>query len=248
MMVGVYSNSRGARSSFLHITGFLGQVKVGVGPDGDLVLPIANGLNGQPRRWVETQPFVWRDLDSHERLAAVVEDGKVVRFSISSIAPFMVFDPTPWYKRSTLLMPLLLASIAALFLTALVWLSAALIRRRYGATLALEGKELKVYRLSKIAAILTLLTLLGWTFVVGVLLDDTDNLNASIDPILWTMQILSLVVFFGGLAAMLLNLWTVWRGKRRWPAKVWSVVLVLAAGLVLWLALAFNLIGFSVSY
>ncbi|MCA1660685.1 MAG: hypothetical protein LC648_00360 [Novosphingobium sp.] len=53
ILAGVYSNSRGSRSSFLHISDLLGQAKVGVGKDGEVVLPIANGLNGQPRRWVK---------------------------------------------------------------------------------------------------------------------------------------------------------------------------------------------------
>jgi uncharacterized membrane protein len=100
----------------------------------------------------------------------------------------------------------------------------------------------------KIAATLILLTLVGWLVVIGVVFENIDNFNASMDPLLWIMQLLSLVVFFGGLAALLWNLWTVWRGKRRWPAKVWSIVLVLAAIVVLWVALAFNLIGFSVNY
>jgi CubicO group peptidase (beta-lactamase class C family) len=248
LMTGAYASSRGSRSSFLHLSGLLGQVKIGVGKDGQLVLPIANGFNGQPRRWVETQPFVWTDLDSDERLAAVVEDGKVSRFSISSIAPIMVFDRVPWYKSSSLLMPLLVASFVALLLTALVWPAAALVRRRYGAKLALEGNELRVYRLSKIASIAILLTLLGWVLVISVMLGDIKNLNATMDPVLWILQVLSLIAFIGGLALMVLNLWTVWRGKRRWPAKVWSVVLVLAALVVLWLALAFNLMAMTVNY
>jgi hypothetical protein len=41
---------------------------------------------------------------------------------------------------------------------------------------------------------------------------------------------------------------TVWRGVRRWPAKVWSIVLVLAAMMLLWFAWLFNLIGFSLNF
>jgi hypothetical protein len=47
---------------------------------------------------------------------------------------------------------------------------------------------------------------------------------------------------------MLWNLRTVWSGTRRWPAKVWSIVLALAAFIVLWVAFAFKLIGFGVNY
>jgi hypothetical protein len=40
----------------------------------------------------------------------------------------------------------------------------------------------------------------------------------------------------------------VWTGQRRWPAKAWSVVLALSSCIVLWVAFAFNLIGFGVNY
>jgi len=45
------------------------------------------------------------------------------------------------------------------------------------------------------------------------------------------------------------NLRTVWSGAtRRWPAKVWSVVLAVSAIVVLWVAFVFHLIGFGVYY
>jgi hypothetical protein len=61
-------------------------------------------------------------------------------------------------------------------------------------------------------------------------------------------QLFGIVVFIGGFALMLWNLRTVWSGNRRWPAKVWSIVLVLASFIVLWVAFAFKLIGFGVNY
>jgi hypothetical protein len=35
---------------------------------------------------------------------------------------------------------------------------------------------------------------------------------------------------------------------RRWPAKLWSVVLALSATVILWTAFVFKLLTFSVSY
>ena len=39
--------------------GLLGQTKVGVNAKGELVAPFT-GLNGKPRHWVETAPFLWQ--------------------------------------------------------------------------------------------------------------------------------------------------------------------------------------------
>jgi hypothetical protein len=47
---------------------------------------------------------------------------------------------------------------------------------------------------------------------------------------------------------VLANLRAVWRGRRRWPARVWSVVLAFSAFIILWVAFAFNLIGLGVNY
>jgi hypothetical protein len=80
------------------------------------------------------------------------------------------------------------------------------------------------------------------------MLNDDNNLTARFDWIVHIAQLLGMVGFVGGIALMLLNLRAVWSGQRRWPARAWSIVLVLSSLTVLWVAVAFNLIGFGVSY
>jgi CubicO group peptidase (beta-lactamase class C family) len=247
MLKGTWVNSRGSQSNFIAALGLVGQTKASVDGKGALVVPFL-GLNGKPRQWVETAPFVWRDTGSHERLAAKVVDGKVLRFSIDGISPFMVFDRAPWYKDSAWLIPLLCASLAALAITAVMWPIAAIVRRRYGATLALDANALRAYRLSKIAAILILAALGTWAVTLARMIKDINNLGSTFDSAVRFAQIFGLIVFIGGFGLMLWNLWTVWCGARRWPAKVWSIVLALAAFMVLWVAVAFNLISFGVLY
>ncbi len=248
MMTGTWVNSRGAFSSFMNILELLGQVKVGLNGDGGLVVPFLPGLNGEPRRWVEVEPFVWQDLDSHERLAAQVVDGQAVRFSTDTVSPFMVFDRAPWYKNSAWLMPALLFALAVLALTAIFWPVRALVRRRFGATLTLEKRELLSYRLVRGAALFILLVLFGWMFAIQTMMGDFNNLNPSFDPVIYTLQILGFVAFLGGFGVILWDAWLVWRGKRGWKAKVWSLVLVLAALIVVWVGFAFNLLSLGANY
>jgi uncharacterized membrane protein len=73
-------------------------------------------------------------------------------------------------------------------------------------------------------------------------------MSNQFDSTLWLTQIFGLVTFFGGLALIVWNLWTVWRGQRRWPAKVWSIVLTVSAFLVLWFAGCGNLLRIGVNY
>jgi CubicO group peptidase (beta-lactamase class C family) len=247
MLKGNWANSRGSQSTFIAALGFLGQTKASVNAKGELVLPFLS-LDGLPRHWVEVSPFLWKDTGSHDHLAAKAVDGKVVRFSFDELSPFMVFDRVPWYQDSAWLLPLTCAGLAALVLTALMWPVGAIVRRRYGAALALDPKSLRAYRWSKIASILIVAALVTWALTLTFMIKDINNLGSKFDSTVRFAQVFGIVAFIGGFGVMLWHLWTVWSGTRRWPAKLWSVVLALAAFFVLWVAFAFNLIGFGLYY
>ncbi len=247
MLAGTYTNSRGAFSSFMRILELLGQTKVSVDKDGRPVVPVIPGPAGEARKWVEVQPFVWQELGGHDRLAAVAEDGRITRFGFSSL-PFMMFDRTPWYRNSALLLPLLIVSMLVLGLTAIFWPVRALVRRRFGATLGIEGRDLQVYRISRIAALMIFVAMAAWLVGILSLMGNIDNLSSASDPLIIFLQILSTFSFILGFLALAWNLWVTWRGGRRWTARLWSVLLFLAAGVMLWIGLAFNLVGFGTSY
>jgi CubicO group peptidase (beta-lactamase class C family) len=247
LLVGHWVNSRGSQSNFLAIVGFIGQIKVSLGPDGGLIVPF-NGLNDKPRHWVEVAPFLWRDRDGHERLEAQERNGKLVRFSIDELSPFMVFDRAPWYQDGAWLMPLLYVAVGVLLLTALLWPVRALVRRHYGMSLALDPLTLRAYRCSRAAAVLILAGLGMWAFTLSRMLNDINSLSASFDPVVHFAQALAAIGFSAGAAAMLWYLAVTLKSGHRWPARVWSVALAVAALTVLWVAVAFHLVGFGVNY
>ena len=247
MMSGRWVNSRGSQSNFLAALGLLGQIKASVDAKGGLVLPFL-ALNGKPRHWVEIAPFVWRESNGHDRLAAKVIDGNPVRFSFDELSPFMVFDRVSWYKDAAWLIPALCAGLGALLLSVLLWPIAAIVRRRYGAALQLDAAALRAFRAGKIGALLILAGLGLWTWTVSRMLNDENNLGTKFDSWLLFTQFFGAVALIGGTAAILWNLRAVWSGARRWPARTWSIVLTLAAFVVLWAAFAFKLISFGTNY
>jgi hypothetical protein len=247
-LAGVYTTSRGSHSSFLAITDLIGQVKISVDKDGNPVVPVAEGLNGQPRKWVAVGPMLWRDANGDELLGATVADGQAVRFSFGEIAPIIVWDRTPLYKSSAWILPLLYVSLAVLLLTALLWPTRALVRRKYQSTLPLERRQLWAYRASRIAAVSILAVLAGWAGAITVMFGDLTNLTAGFDAILILLQLLSIVVFVGGVAAMAWYAYTAWKSGWRWTGKAWSVLLLIAAATVLYVAVVFKLIGFTTAY
>ena len=248
MMTGNWRASRRPESTFLSIVGLIGQTPVSTGPYGELVLPPGLSLSGHPSRWVETEPFVWHDLNSHQRAAAIVEDGQVKRFSLSVMSAFTIFDRVPWYKNSALLMPLLQLSLAILLITALLWPVRWQVRRYHGASFPLEGRERLGYRLSRGAALAILLVLVGWAVAITLMFGDLTNLGGAFDAIIVVLQLLSWIVFLGGLAVFCWYCWQVWSGKRRWTAKIWSVLLVIAGIVVVWIGFAFHLLSFGTNY
>ena len=249
MMAGNWVGSRGAFTTFMSAIGLIGQAKVGVGPKGELLVPDAKGLNGKPINWVEIAPFVWQDADGHDQLAAKVENGKVTRFSFGLLGPFEVFLRADTARSGAWLVPALCASLAALLLTVIFWPVAAIVRRRYDARLDLPRPSLSAYRLSKIGALLIVAALGAWAGSIISMFGDLNNTTSAFDGIIRFCQAFGTLGFVGGLLLMLPNLRAVWGdAKRRWPARLWSIVLVLSAAVVLWFAFAFHLISWGVNY
>ena len=248
MLAGNWANSRSSKSTFLAALDLLSQTHLGVNEKGELLTPPFPGLNGQPRHWIEYEPFVWRDRDSHERLAAKVIDGKAVRFSIDELSPFIVFDRAPWYQDTSWLLPVFTASAVALLLTVIFWPVTAIVRRSYGAALNLDARSYRAYRQGKLGALAIVVAIGVWGTTIGLMLSDYNNLSTRFDSFLYFTQALGIVGFIGGFILILQNLNAVWAGQRRWPARVWSIVLTLSGFFVLWVGFAFKLIRMGANY
>ncbi len=243
MMAGSWLNSRRSESNFYALASLIGQVTVSVDARGNLVVPAARDLNGKPAKWVETAPFVWHNANGHGRLAAQVVDGRVVRWSVDGLSPFMVFDRAPASKSAAWLKPALCVALAVLLITLLQWPVSALVRRHYKAPLTLGRPALRAYRGVRVAAGLVLALVTAW--VVSLL---TLKALPSFDPWLWSLQIAGAVIFAGGVLAAAWNLRIVRRERRGWFRTLWAALLLLAMLLLLYTAWSFGLLAMTVNY
>ena len=243
MLVGNWLNSRRAETNFYALASLVGQVKISVNAKGELVLPAGRDLSGKPAKWIETSPFVWHNADGHGRLAAKVVDGKVVRWSIDGISPFMMFDRAPASKSSAWIIPALYVSLGVLLITLLQWPVSALIRRHYKAPLTLQRRSLRVYRGVRVAAGLVFALAIAWLVSLSTL-----KALPTYDPWLWFLQIAGLIVLVGGTLLAALNLRLVTREKRGWFRTLWAVLLLLAVLLPFYVAWTFGLIAMTVNY
>ena len=248
MMAGNWVGSRGSQTNFFSLIGMIGQTKVSVGPKGELVVPELKDLNGVASKWVETSPFVWQDSDGHEQVAAKVVNDKVERWSFGLVAPFTVYDPAPASQNGAWLMPCLYISLIVLVLTVVFWPVNAIVRRRFRQPLDLPYADMRAYRAGKFGALLIVLGLLAWVMSVVSMFGDLNKTTAAFDPVIRFDQVFGFIAFIGGFLLTLWNLKAVWGGDRRWPAKLWSILLVFAAFIILWIAFVFHLIGWGVNY
>ncbi|MDT8759593.1 beta-lactamase family protein [Sphingomonas psychrotolerans] len=246
LLVGTWTNSRRIDSNFAKVIGLIGDTKVSLDADGRPVIPALTSPGGAPRKLIEVAPFVWQDAYGHERLAAQVVDGKVMRWSFGEVSPFMIWYRTPGALDSAWLTPVLLFGIVVVLLTALSWPVGWFTRRRYGAQLALQGESLRTFRAVRGFAWLVLVALVGWLLVISGLEDFTSH--GSTDWLILLVQIVGTIAFFGLFGLSIWNAWLTWKEKRSWFARVWSVLLVLGAFFILYTALVYRLIGFGAEF
>ncbi|MBU8976070.1 beta-lactamase family protein [Lysobacter sp. MMG2] len=247
-IAGRYENSRRSDDGFVALAYLLGQTTVAANEDGTITVPDLLGANGAPKKWREVAPYVWRDVDGPDRIAAQVVDGKVVRFSTDPISPFMVFDRTPWYRSGGVFLPILVVGFGALLLTVLAWPVSALVRRHYKVRYALTGSDATWHKRIRIASLVVLLSLGAAVGLAVWMLSSLDMLSPSSDKWVHTLRLLNLVVLPLGALVGLGNAWHVLRSGRRWPAKLWSVVLALSMLGLLWFGIAQNILGYSANY
>jgi hypothetical protein len=142
-------------------------------------------------------------------------------------------------------MPLFVAALALIVITALSWPVGAISRRRFGVPMALIGPDLKSYRWVRGFSWLVLAAFAGWAWFFSSLQSGSES---NFDAAIWLFEIVGTLSFVGLCAAALWNLQRVWQSNRGWFAKLWSVLLVLAALLTLWVTLSFHIISFGTRY
>lgn len=246
-MAGTYMSSRGQESNFFSVLGFLTQVKVAVDEDGGLLIPALLDARGEPMKWREVRPYVWQQLGGKERLAARVEGGRIEMFSVDSVSPFLVMLPAPWWKSAAIFGPLLVAAIAVILASLLAWPVTAMLRRHYGVWPANAGTPGLSYRLSRIAAAGALATLAGWIALFAQLDGNMFAFSPALDPWIALLKVSTAILCGGGIVVAAWDARRGWSGRSR-AIRGWSLLLVLAFVILLWLATVLKVAGFGTNY
>jgi CubicO group peptidase (beta-lactamase class C family) len=244
---GRYASSRRAETTFFKLFTLLGQGNVASNNEGALTVPGLDGLNGQPREWYEVAPFAWRDKNGPEQVAAKMQGDRVQMLGADEAGGIQVFLPVPWQQSGAWILPVVGIASVILVLTVLAWPIAAWRRRRRGTPLALSPRELSIYRIARVVALIDVAFLVGWMMIVSAGNADLAAYDGHLDAWFYVLHVLGLIGGVGAIVA-LWNGWLAIAGKRGWKAMTWNVGLAGSCVAITWFAFAFHLIRFTLKY
>jgi uncharacterized membrane protein len=240
MIAGTYINTRRADSTFISLIKLFGTSSVTANADGTITAaPV-----GQTARFVEVKPFLWQQLDSHDRIEGMVKNGRVERWSSDTVSPIVIYERASGIAGSGLEMPLGIASLVLLTLTVIMWPVVALVRRHYQRPFVYAGHRALSSRLVRICAALAMVAIGLWALVL-VLVTATNGVG--VEFILHSAQFASLIAFAGGLAVAAWNL-RLFLKEGGWLSKLFAASLAAAFAVMLWISLSYHLIGISGEY
>lgn len=247
LVAGNYIPSRRSDSSFMRISE-LGQSEVSLNDDGTLSVADDLSLNGQPRKWREVAPFVWREVNGKHTLIARRENGVVTEIAADTYPQILTLERASFWSSSAWNMPLVIATIAMLLLTVIFWPIKALLRWRYGQTFELEGRAATIYRLTRVVALIDLLFLGGYLGLLTYGGTHLELFNAPFDWAFIVLQTLGVIGIVGTLIALYEVRLAFADPARHWWTKGTDVLIALACLSTVWFALTLNLVNFNLNY
>jgi CubicO group peptidase (beta-lactamase class C family) len=233
---GSYTGSRNMHSTFLAVLDVLQHTEVTAQDDGRILLTPGPGST-RPVLFEEVEPWVWQEVGGQQRIAARAADGQVEAISWQSAFTLLRSEPA-----NAVAVPVLVASVAVLLVTAVAWLVAAVVRRvrRRPAPLR-EGRVLRV--LTRVAAGAAVVALAGWFLVIQTVMG-LQEVPAGPIRGLQVLQGLAVV----GLVPAVLRLVGDVRARSGWRRVLASGLVLAALAGVAWFAVTYRLLAPSVSY
>jgi CubicO group peptidase (beta-lactamase class C family) len=243
---GHYIVSRRADTTILSILTLLGQSKIYGNDDGTLSVSDLKDPNGEPKKFKETSPLMFRDANGQDRVGfkrdASGNPVEVIDF------PFMVFQKSPWNENSAFQLPLIIGSLVVIAVTLTLWPVMALIRRHYGKTLSLTLQQRRVRLLLRLACLLIAVFVAAYATFFSLAEKDIGLLSPQGNPWLRLIQIVGWLGILGTLAAIYYAFRS-WKEPQRWMlARICDTLVALAFVGVVWFIFTWNLLHWSLRY
>jgi CubicO group peptidase (beta-lactamase class C family) len=215
--------------------------------DGTLSVTGFNTQSGEPKKFREIAPLVYREVDGQDRIAFKREPSGRMRLVIDY--PVMVFQKTRWYENSGFNFALVAGASAVLILTLLLWPVMALIRRHYGHQLDLTRSQRRIKMLVRAVCAVDIVFLgVFFAFLAIVLSTLNARQTAGGDLLLHLLQLVGWLGVLGTLV-VLYNAWQSWRVPARglW-SRMGDTVIALACVAFVWIVFMWNMLQWRVHF
>ncbi len=216
---GLYLVSRRLQGNILEASGMMGEARVSGMPDGKIMVDALKGFNGQPKKFTEIAPLVYREVDGQDKVAFKRNaDGG---YQVAIDYPFMVFDSVGMLQSKTFNYVVVGASLGIMALALILWPVNGLLRRHYGKQLQLSLRDRRLRAWTRFVCIIDIL----FVVLLAVVLSAGDGITAlnDINGRLHALQILGVVGCLGALIV-------VYNALRTWTSKPAAVASAAAVG------------------
>lgn len=241
---GRYISSRRSQTTVLKFLTVTSELEVFSNSDGTISVNDLKQLNGEPIKFREISPLLFRDVNGQSKIAFKHDySGRLI---LITDFPVFVFQKAPLNENSSLDLPLIIAAVVVLALSLLLWPLEALIRKHYKQTLTLTPKQRRLRLLVRIVAALDLIFLAA--FVAFFTVSEITLLTTRFNPLLWVIEI---VGYLGvvGTVVVLYNAIESWRIPQHWIwAKLGDILVALACIVFVWFVFTWNMVHWSIKY
>lgn len=213
---GHYIVSRRSGDNIFSVLSVAGETKIFRNDDGTISAKDLKDMNGEPKRFREIAPLMFRDVNDQDRLAFKKDSSGNLVAVIDY--PFMVFQKASAWENSAFQLPLIIGSLVVIVLTLLLWPVAALLRRHYGKPLTLTPQQKRLRLLVRLVCAAFVLFFLGYVVFFAQALKDIGMLSPKADPLLRVIQLFGWIAVLGTIVA-LYNALRSWQDPARW---LWS--------------------------
>ncbi|HZP25385.1 MAG TPA: serine hydrolase domain-containing protein [Terriglobales bacterium] len=243
---GTYWLSRRSETNVAAVTGALDQSSVTVNSDGTISLDRSKDFAGNPKRYEEIAPMLFREVRGQSHLL-FTKDYAGRRILLTDI-PVFVFQPVPALKNQNLNLGILIGDGVIMALTLLFWPINAMLRWHYSYRAELTARYRKLRFWMRVVCLVDLAFMAGFGLWLSSVDEDIALLGSRFDPKLHAMQAVGLLGVVGTLIAINFCLRS-WRTQGLWFwTKTWNTLLMLACLGFTFFLLNWHVLNFRLNY
>jgi CubicO group peptidase (beta-lactamase class C family) len=240
---GYYMSSRRPGPNLLDALNAVSQSKVQTDKDGDVIIEDFKDPNGQPKKFVEVSPNLYREKDGQAQVEFFTDYEGATSFAMDY--PFMMWMKPGALSTKPFAMFTLMAPIIFLVLALVLWIVGAIVRKHYDKRLNLDAVHRRRHRLLMLAAALNLIFILTATAILSKL--GELGLNSKSDGMFRFLQFTALLAVLSTIIP-LYNLFRPWWQQKWWWNRVYDVLFALSAIFFTWFILAWHILSPSLKF